>query len=189
MSLRWIPNAISCARVALVVPVVVSLLDGNYEIALLLFVVAGGSDGVDGFLAKRYGWQTRIGGLLDPIADKTLVSATFITLGWLGLVPLGVVAIIVGRDVVIVSGALAYHWLVAPVHGLPSVVSKLNTAFQLTFVVCVVARAAYDWPPADAATVLGAACVFSAIISGINYVMQWSAIALERRRESSAIGG
>ena len=78
MDLRWIPNAISCARIALVAPVVISLVEQHYAAALLLFAFAGGSDGVDGFLAKRYGWQTRIGGLLDPVADKTLVGATFV---------------------------------------------------------------------------------------------------------------
>ena len=182
MGLRWIPNAISLVRIALVAPVVISLLERNYLLALLLFAVAGGSDGVDGFLAKRYGWQTRLGGLLDPIADKTLVSATFITLAWLGLVPIGVVAIIVARDVVIVTGALAYHLLVAPVKGMPSVISKLNTAFQLLFVVCVLAGAAWGWPPASVATVLGAACVFSAIVSGTNYVLKWSSLAMQQRR-------
>jgi len=189
MRLRWIPNAISCARIALVAPVVMSLQAGNHELALALFVIAGGSDGVDGFLAKHFGWQTRIGGLLDPIADKTLISATFITLGLLGLVPIGVVAVVVARDVVILAGALAYHLLVAPVRGLPSVVSKLNTAFQLLFVVCVLAAAAFGWPPQIAGTLLGAACVFSAIISGTNYVLKWSALALEQRRAGAGAAG
>ncbi|MGD2166605.1 MAG: CDP-alcohol phosphatidyltransferase family protein, partial [Gammaproteobacteria bacterium] len=145
MKLRWIPNAICLVRIALVPLVVLSLLDQRYGVALGLFVIAGGSDGLDGFLAKRFGWQTRLGSLLDPLADKTLVSATFITLAWLELVPLGLVVIVVARDVVIVAGAFAYQFLVAPVQGLPSVISKLNTGFQLTFVVCVIANAAYGW--------------------------------------------
>ena len=180
MSLRWIPNAICLVRIALVPPVVLSLLEQRYDLALLLFVIAGGSDGLDGFLAKRYGWQTRLGSLLDPIADKTLVSGTFITLGWLGLVPFGVVAVIVGRDLIIVLGAIAWQLLVAPVQGLPSLISKLNTACQLLFVVCAIASAAYDWPSAAVLTVLGAACIFTAIISGLNYVLTWSAMAIER---------
>ena len=182
MDLRWIPNAISVVRIALVAPVVVSLAREQYALALGLFVVAGGSDGLDGFLAKRFGWQTRIGGLLDPIADKTLVGATFLTLGWLGLVPAAVVGIVIARDVIIILGAFAYHLLVAPVQGLPSAVSKLNTAFQLSFVVCVIAGAAFRWPPASMTTVLGAACVFSAIVSGMNYVLKWSTLAIEHRR-------
>jgi len=181
MNLRWIPNAICVVRIALVPPVVWSLFEQRYEVALVLFVVAGGSDGLDGFLAKRFAWQTRLGSLLDPIADKTLVSSTFVTLGLIGLVPIGVVVIVVARDVVIVAGALAYHFLVARVQGLPSLVSKLNTAFQLLFVVCVLANAAYGWIPATLLLVIGAACVFTAIVSGLNYVVRWSAMALEHQ--------
>jgi cardiolipin synthase len=180
MNLRWIPNAICLVRIALVPPVVISLLEQRYDIALLLFVIAGGSDGLDGFLAKRFGWQTRLGSLLDPIADKTLVSGTFITLGWLGLVPFGVVAVIVGRDVVIVLGAVAWQLFIAPVAGLPSLISKLNTACQLLFVVCAIAGVAWDWPSNDILTVLGAACIFTAIVSGLNYVLTWSAMAIGR---------
>ena len=183
MNLRWIPNAICLVRLALVPPVILSLLGQRYDLALLLFIIAGGSDGLDGFLAKRFGWQTRLGSLLDPLADKTLVTGTFVTLGWLDLVPLGVVAIIVARDVIIVAGAIAYQIFIEPVEGLPSVISKLNTAFQLLLVVCVVANAAYGWPPAVALTVLGAACVFTAIVSGLNYILNWSAMAFSHPRK------
>ena len=181
MNLRWLPNAISLVRIALVAPVVLLLVREQFALALLVFVIAGGSDGIDGFLAKRYGWQSRLGGLLDPIADKLLISATFVTLAWLELVPLGLVVVVVLRDVVIVSGALAYQLLIARVEGLPSVISKLNTAFQLSFVVFVLANAAFGWPPAISVTVLGAACVFSAIVSGLNYVLQWSSMAMRHR--------
>ena len=185
MSLRWIPNAISLVRIALVIPIVVLLLERRYEGALLLFVFAGGSDGVDGFLAKRFQWQTRLGGLLDPIADKLLISATFVTLAVLDLVPVGVVAVVILRDVVIVSGALAWQLLIAPVKGLPSTVSKLNTACQLGFVVFVITNAAYAWPPPAVVTLLGAACVFTAIVSGLNYVVKWSTLAWEARHRAA----
>lgn len=181
MNLRWLPNAISLVRLALVAPVVWLLLEQQYVFALLVFMLAGGSDGVDGFLARHFRWQTRLGGLLDPAADKTLMIAVFITLAWIGLIPAGVVVILVVRDVVIVLGAIAYQLFIEPVQGLPSVISKLNTAFQLTFVVCVIARAAFGWPPSVSLTVLGAACVFTAIVSGTNYVLQWSSLAWQRR--------
>ncbi len=187
MRLRWIPNAISLVRIALVGPIIMLLLDRRYESALLLFVFAGGSDGVDGFLAKRFQWQTRLGGLLDPIADKLLISATFVTLAVLGLVPVGVVAVIILRDVVIVAGALAWQLLIAPVKGLPSTISKLNTACQLSFVVFVLTNATYAWPQQAAVILLGAACVFTAIVSGMNYVVKWSVLAWEARHR--AVGG
>ena len=76
MSLRWLPNAISLLRIALVAPIVLLIIEGRYGLALGLSMVAGFSDGVDGYLANRFDWHTRIGALLDPIADKLLVSST-----------------------------------------------------------------------------------------------------------------
>ena len=69
MSLRWLPNAISLMRIVLVAPILMYIVDGRYGLALLLFFIAGFSDGVDGYLAKRFDWHTRIGALLDPISD------------------------------------------------------------------------------------------------------------------------
>ncbi|MGH8166510.1 MAG: CDP-alcohol phosphatidyltransferase family protein, partial [Woeseiaceae bacterium] len=80
MSLRWLPNAISLFRIALVLPILLLIVQGRFEPALVLFFVAGFSDGVDGYLAKRFNWHTRLGALLDPIADKLLVAGTFLTL-------------------------------------------------------------------------------------------------------------
>ncbi len=87
MSLRWLPNAISLLRIALVVPILLLIIDGRYGLALGLSLVAGFSDGVDGYLAKRFDWHTRIGALLDPIADKLLVASTFIALVYTGHIP------------------------------------------------------------------------------------------------------
>ncbi len=86
MSLRFLPNAISIARMVLVAPLVLWIVEGRYAAALLVLVVAGVSDGIDGFLAKRFEWQTRIGGLLDPAADKLLLVAAFSSLTYVGLV-------------------------------------------------------------------------------------------------------
>ena len=74
MSLRWLPNAISLLRIALVIPILLLIINARYGSALALCFVAGFSDGVDGYLAKRFDWRTRIGALLDPIADKLLVA-------------------------------------------------------------------------------------------------------------------
>ena len=115
MSLRWLPNAICLVRVLLVAPLVAALLAGRYELALVLLVIAGGSDGLDGFLAKRFGWHTRLGSLLDPAADKLLIGSVFLTLTWLGHVPLLLAAIVIARDAVIVLGSMAYHVLIEPI--------------------------------------------------------------------------
>ena len=77
MNLRQLPNTISVFRILLVFPIIYLLLQQQYQQALVLFLIAGVSDGVDGFLAKHYGWQTWLGGVLDPLADKFLLVSCF----------------------------------------------------------------------------------------------------------------
>jgi cardiolipin synthase len=176
MKLPWqqIPNAICILRIALIPPTISLLLGGEYQWALALMMVAGGSDALDGWLAKRFGWQTRLGGLLDPIADKLLLVALFVTLTWLGLTPLWLTAVVMARDLVIVSGAVAYNVTVGKVHGEPSKISKLNTFLQIFYVVSVISVAAYGLPPAGVILVLGAGVLVTSVVSGIDYVLTWS---------------
>jgi cardiolipin synthase len=181
MSWKWLPNAICIVRVLLVAPIVAMLLQERYLAALVLIAVAGFSDALDGFLARTFDWRTPLGSLLDPAADKLLVVTVFLTLAYLGLVPLLLTVVVVVRDVVIVGGAAAYQWLIAPVEGEPTVVSKLNTACQLLFVLCTLTIAASGWPPETVYTVLGAAVLFTSLTSGLNYVVGWSKRALRSR--------
>lgn len=174
MSWRFLPNAICIARMLLVAPLVLLIVDGRYAAALLVLVVAGISDGLDGFLAKTFDWRTRLGGLLDPAADKLLLVSVFVALTYVGLVPLALTIVVVGRDVVIVIGAVCYQWLIAPVEGEPAAISKLNTACQLGMVFFALTNAAYGWPPEISLLVLGAAVVFTSIVSGLTYVLRWS---------------
>jgi len=174
MSLRWLPNAISIMRIVLIAPILLYIVQGRYGLALLLFFVAGFSDGVDGFLAKRYDWHTRIGALLDPIADKLLVGGTFITLVIVGLVPAWIAILVIVRDVVIVGGATAYNFLVKPVEGEPTRISKLNTALQLLFVVFILSRAGFGWPDQITITIIGAGVMVTIAVSGIDYVWSWA---------------
>ena len=177
MALNWIPNAISFMRIVLVVPILMLIVDAEYAWALLLFGVAGFSDGLDGYLAHRFNWQSRLGALLDPVADKLLVAGMFITLAWVGLIPVWLTVVVIARYVVIVGGAVAYHILIQPVEGEPTRISKLNTALQLLFLLSVLSQAAFDWPDRVTITVLGAAILVTVVLSGIDYVVQWSARA------------
>ena len=174
MSLSWLPNAISLLRIVLVAPILALMLNDRHDVALILFFVAGFSDGLDGYLAKRFNWHTRAGALLDPIADKLLVAGTFVTLGVTGHLPIWLATIVVLRDVVIVGGAMAYNFLVRPVEGDPTRISKLNTAFELTLVLFVISRAAFGWPDQISITVLGTAVLVTVVISGIDYVWAWT---------------
>jgi len=177
MSWRWLPNAICMLRMLLVIPFVLLVLDNRYAAALGVLVVAGLSDGLDGWLAKKFDWRTRLGGLLDPAADKLLLVSAFCVLTFVHLTPLGLTAFVIGRDLVIVAGAITYQLLIAPVQGEPAAISKLNTACQLGFVFFTLTNAAFGVPERISLLVLGAAVIFTSLVSGLNYVLRWSARA------------
>jgi cardiolipin synthase len=161
-------------RIALVAPILMLIQQGSFGWALALFWLAGFSDGVDGYLAKRFNWHTRLGALLDPIADKLLVAGLFITLAYTGDIPIWLAATVILRDAVIVAGATAYNFLVRPVQGEPTRVSKLNTALQLLFLLFVISRAGFGWPDEISITVLGASVLITVVISGVDYVWSWT---------------
>lgn len=165
----------------LVWPIVSALLAGRYALALFLVAVAGISDGLDGYLAKRFDWRSRIGGLLDPLADKLLLVSTFVTLAYTSLAPMWLAAVVVIRDIVIVTGGLVYQALFAPVRPEPSRASKLNTAAQLIFVCAVIANRGFGLPPPEFLIPAGAAVLVTSIVSGIDYVVRWSGKAIRAR--------
>jgi len=177
-----IPNLICVLRMVLVWPIVDALLTGRYAMALVLAAVAGLSDGLDGYLAKRFDWRSRLGGLLDPLADKLLLVSTFLTLAYVSLVPLWLAVVVIVRDIVIVSGGLVYQFLIAPVRPEPSRASKLNTGAQLFFVCAVIANRGFGLPPAEVLIPSGAAVLVTSTVSGLDYVVRWSGRALRAQR-------
>lgn len=181
MQLNWIPNAICIARVILVAPIVVLLLQQQYFTAVVLIGAAGISDAVDGFFARQFHWRTRLGSILDPAADKLLAISVFFTLAFLGLIPLSLAILVVVRDLVIVGGAAAYQWLVAPLEGQPRLISRINTTCQFVFVGLTLTAAAFAWPPGIVLVLAGAAVVFTSITSGLDYVLNWSRQAWRAR--------
>lgn len=182
MKLKYIPNAICVVRIILVVPIVYYLLDERYGLALILILIAGLSDALDGYLARRFDWRTRLGGLLDPAADKLLMFSVFVTLTWMGWVPVWFTAIVVGRDVIIIVGTLVYQLLVAPLHGEPTGASKLNTVLQIAFLLMTVSHAWMGWPPKSWLQVLATAILVTIGISTVQYVNT----GMSRLRQSRA---
>lgn len=168
-----LPNIITVFRLLLVPPVVILLLDGRFTAALVLFAIAGFSDALDGYLAKRYHWSSRIGGLLDPLADKLLVISAFVVLGWLGLIPLWLVGLVILRDLVIVTGAIVYHMRIEQLDAEPTLVSKLNTLAQILLVLAVMfSQGVYPLPDLLLDGLLY--CVVVATLwSGFDYVWIW----------------
>jgi cardiolipin synthase len=178
--LKDIPNIISAVRLVSVIPVVWLLLSHEFGWALVLFAAAGASDGVDGFLAKHYGWQSRLGGILDPLADKALLVSSFLVLGSLGLIPIWLVLAAVFRDLVIVAGALLYNFRVEELEAAPTLVSKLNTLLQLALVISVITHAGPVPMPDWIIETLIWACLVTILVSGVQYVWVWSAKARAR---------
>ncbi len=180
MQAKDIPNLITALRFLMVLPTLLLLLDERYSLALLIFTIAGISDGVDGFLAKRYGWTSRLGAIMDPLADKLLLGTTFIALAWLGDLPVWLVAAIIIRDTVIVSGGLAYHFLIGHYEMAPSLISKLTTFSQIMLVVIVLAvyGGLFSMPP-QLLDGLEIAVLVLTLGSGASYVWSWSKRALQ----------
>ena len=181
--LKWsnLPNAICVVRIILTVPIVIYLVRAQYQMALLLIVIAGLSDALDGFLAKRFDWKSRIGGLLDPTADKLLFVSVFAALTWTELVPVWLFGVVVGRDVVIVAGAIAYETLIGPLEPRPTRVGKLNTVTALLYLFFVIAYQIYGWPAPITILVTGALFFVVSLVSGLHYVLTWSRLALQVR--------
>jgi cardiolipin synthase len=182
MRARDIPNLISLLRILLVLPVIYLLLHREFRYAMALFFVAGVSDALDGFLARHFDWRSRLGGILDPLADKFLLVSVFLCLGWLDALPWWLVALVILRDLVIVGGALAYHLTVEPLQAEPSLISKANTTFQILLALMVVYDLGFSPLPDWAIESMIWLVTFTVVASGIDYVLAWSRRAAARRR-------
>ncbi|HJU30997.1 MAG TPA: CDP-alcohol phosphatidyltransferase family protein [Hyphomicrobiaceae bacterium] len=138
-----IPNFITLGRIISVPIIFWLLLSGQNRIAFFVFVCAGISDAVDGYLAKRFDWRTKLGSYLDPLADKLLIVSIFIALGVRNELPLWLVIAVVSRDILIVAAVLLAWLLDQPVHIKPLAVSKANTALQILLAATVLADGAF----------------------------------------------
>lgn len=168
-----IPNLITLARILLVPVVVWAIASGEMLFAFLLFVAAGVSDIVDGFLAKRFGMTSELGAFLDPLADKILIVSVYAALGITGAIPGWLVILVVSRDLMIV-GAVMLSWLVgSPVEMKPHTVSKLNTAAQIVFAGLVLGTLGLRFD-AGIALPLGMAIVAVLTLLSVGfYVAEW----------------
>jgi cardiolipin synthase len=140
-----IPNLITLFRILLVPVIVWAITAGEMPLAFGLFLAAGLSDAVDGFLAKRFGMTSELGAYLDPLADKALIVSIYVALGIAGALPRWLVILVVSRDIMIV-GAVMLSWLMGnPVTVKPLLVSKLNTVAQIVLACMVLAALAFRW--------------------------------------------
>jgi len=177
-----IPNLITLLRIGLVPPVIIALLNEAFSLALLLYLVAGISDGLDGYIAKRYGYVSRLGSILDPLADKLLLVGTFLALAWLELLPAWLVLTVVLRDILIVAGAAAYHVFIGRYDMAPTLISKLNTLMQIALGLAVVLAQSLVPLPAWLLDGLVFVVLGTTVASGADYVWTWGRRALAARQ-------
>ena len=168
-----IPNLITLARILLVPVVVWAIATGRMHTAFLLFLAAAISDGVDGFLAKRFGMKTELGAYLDPLADKVMIVSIYVTLGVTGVIPLWLVILVVSRDFLIVGGVMLSWQVGRPVKIKPHIVSKLNTAAQLVFACLVLASHGYSFDPEPVLTLVMVLVTVLTLLSVGLYLAEW----------------
>jgi cardiolipin synthase (CMP-forming) len=168
-----IPNLITLGRILLVPIVVWAIASGAMWIAFVLFLAAGVSDAVDGYLAKRFGMTTELGAYLDPLADKALIVSIYLALGITGAIPRWLVILVVSRDILIVGGIMLSWLMDNPLKIKPLLVSKLNTVAQIVFA-CVVLGSLGFHVQADILTVvlMGLVAVLT-LLSIAAYLAEW----------------
>ncbi len=168
-----VPNAITLVRILLVPLIIRLLLHGDFTAALWLFLAAGISDALDGFIAKRFNICTRLGALLDPLADKLLLVSSVIVLTRGGHLPLWLAVTIVARDVVIVVGAGAFYLRTGRLDMAPSMPSKLNTFVQICLVFLLLVQLSGLAPVSGLFPFLFGLAFIAALVSGGHYVAVW----------------
>ncbi|HXW25193.1 MAG TPA: CDP-alcohol phosphatidyltransferase family protein [Xanthobacteraceae bacterium] len=168
-----IPNLITLARILSVPVMVWAIVTGWMLAAFLLFLAAGVSDAIDGYLAKRFGMTSELGAYLDPLADKALIVSIYVTLGISGDIPRWLVILVVSRDIMIV-GAVLLSWLVGkPVPMRPLLVSKLNTVAQIVFAGLVLAALGFRFEARWLVDAVMAAVALLTLASVAAYVREW----------------
>ncbi len=168
-----LPNLITLARLFAVPLAVWLILQREMDLAFWLFVAAGISDAVDGFIAKRFDARSQVGAVLDPVADKALLVSVYVTLGATGFLPSWLVILVVFRDVLIVGGVLTLYVLGQEPAIRPLFVSKANTAMQILLAAAVLLNAAYGVPAAGVVAVLLWITAATTFASGAAYVARW----------------
>lgn len=172
--MRQLPNVLTGLRLALIAPFVYTLVTERFAAALALFTLAGMTDVLDGYLASRFNWRTWLGGVLDPLADKALLIAGFVALATAGLAPLWLLVLVLLRDVIIVGGALTYHFFIAPFQAAPTLLSKLNTLVQLGFVFITLVNSVFALYANGISQLLIWLVACTTIASGFHYVWIWT---------------
>ena len=173
VNISQLPNLITVSRIALAPVLILLLKDQEYAAALVVFIVAGISDGLDGFIAKRFNFTSRLGSILDPLADKILLLSAYVTLTFLEQIPFWLMLTVAFRDLLIVGGCLVYTSMIEPVQMRPSHLSKFNTFMQIALIVAILVQQTFalDYPVTIEALVY--TVLATTVASGAHYIWIW----------------
>lgn len=180
--LKHIPNVISVLRIILVIPIMIAFWNEEYEVAFLLILIAGISDGIDGFLARFFNWRSRLGAILDPLADKILLICLFVVFAIKDLLPLWLMYLVVSRDIIILLGGFIYNFFIERIEIRPLFISKMNTTLQIALALLVALQLTsiqiVPWA-LDGMIIL---VTLSTLISGISYVFIWTRLTARSKQ-------
>jgi cardiolipin synthase len=179
-----VPNVITIARILSVPLAIWLIVTGRYDLAFWIFIVAGISDGVDGFIAKRFQQATELGSYLDPLADKLLLVSIYLSLGLSNLVPAWLVILIVSRDVLIIGGVMLAWVIEKPVALQPFILSKINTAAQIMLAGCILASLAFGVVTENLLKAGYYVVAALTVVSGAQYLRSWGRHVANGGREA-----
>jgi len=181
--LKYLPNTITICRIVALIPLVWLMWHKDYKMALVVAFFAGLSDGLDGYLAKKYNWQGWLGGILDPLADKLMMFSCYTVFVIQDVIPWWLYLLIVSRDVVIIAGASYYHFRIGKIKkAMPTLVSKLNTVLQILLILVLLLSYSEIYDLLAASQVLMYAVGFLTLISGLHYV--WVGLRMSKAHKN-----
>jgi cardiolipin synthase len=163
----------------MIIPIDWLIIQGSYQLAFTLILIAGLSDGVDGYLARNYHWQTPSGALLDPLADKILLIGLFLVLGFKGLLPYWLIVLVISRDLIILAGAAMYQLVTRQLEIKPLFVSKINTATQIGLVALMAFHLAISPVSGWIIQMFIITVAVTTFVSGAIYVILWTSYAMK----------
>jgi cardiolipin synthase len=185
MILKHLPNALTLFRLGLIAPFLMFLYSHEYVNSFYTFILAGLTDGLDGFLARRFHWQSFFGSFVDPLADKLLIASSFISLAVIGILPWWLVALVFLRDLTISMGVLAwYRFIRRKLDFKPTSLSKINTALQLILVTYCLFELAYFQFPSYIRNTLICLTALTTAITYIDYIWTWGRKAWPKKELS-----
>jgi len=171
--MSYLPNIITLFRIAMVPVLVLLLKSEDYAYALFVFLLAGVSDALDGYIAKRFGFVSQLGAVMDPLADKLLLVSSYVMLTVLGQIPFWLLLCVAFRDLLIVGGYLVYVSLRSAVQMRPSYLSKINTFMQISLVVAILAQHGIGLDIGSFVLLLTVVVGVTTIASGAHYLWVW----------------